>query len=61
MILYRSSTEDSSPSPDAGRYVRIGLAALIGIVIFVIVGNQAVTLFMNINEFGDLFTKPLLY
>ncbi|MEX1996247.1 MAG: UPF0182 family protein [Nitrosopumilaceae archaeon] len=61
MILYRSSTEDSSPSPDAGRYVRIGLAALIGIVIFVIVGNQAVTLFMNVSEFGDLFTKPLLY
>ena len=61
MILYSSSTEDSSSSPDAGRYVRIGLAALIGIVIFVIVGNQAVTLFMNINEFGDLFTKPLLY
>ncbi len=61
MILYSSSTEDSSPSPGAGRYVRVGLAALIGIVIFVIVGNQAVTLFMNVNEFGDLFTKPLLY
>ncbi len=61
MILYSSSTEDSTSSPDAGKYVRIGLSALIGIVIFVIVGNQAVTLFMNINEFGDLFTKPLSY
>ena len=61
MILYSSSTEDSSPSSDAGKYIRIGLAALIGIVIFVIVGNQAVTLFMNVKEFGDLFTKPLLY
>ncbi|MGI0009990.1 MAG: UPF0182 family protein, partial [Nitrosopumilaceae archaeon] len=61
MILYSSSTEDSPQSPDAGRYVRLGLAALIGIVIFVVVGNQAVILFMNVNEFSDLFTKPLFY
>jgi hypothetical protein len=61
VILYSSSTEDSPQSPDAGRYVRLGLAALIGIVIFVVVGNQAVVLFMNVNEFSDLFTKPLFY
>ena len=59
--MYSSSTEDSPQSPDAGRYVRLGLAALIGIVIFVVVGNQAVVLFMNVNEFSDLFTKPLFY
>ncbi|MGI0041897.1 MAG: UPF0182 family protein, partial [Nitrosopumilaceae archaeon] len=61
MILYSSSTEDSPQSPDAGRYVRLGLAALIGIVIFVVVGNQAIILFMNVNEFSDLFTKPMFY
>jgi len=61
VILYSSSTEDSPQSPDAGRYVRLGIAALIGIVIFVVVGNQAVVLFMNVNEFDDLFTKPLFY
>ena len=59
--MYSSSTENSPQSPDAGRYVRLGLAALIGIVIFVVVGNQAVVLFMNVNEFNDLFTKPLFY
>jgi hypothetical protein len=61
VILYSSSTEDSPQSPDAGRYVRLGLAAIIAIVIFVVVGNQAVWLFMNVNEFDDLFTKPLYF
>ena len=61
MILYSSPTQDGTPPPDTGRYIRIGIAALIGIVIFVIVSNQAVIFFMNVNEFGDLFTKPLYY
>lgn len=59
--MYSSSTQDGTPSPYTGRYIRLGIAALIGIVIFVIVSNQAVIFFMNINEFGDVFTKPLYY
>jgi hypothetical protein len=35
--------------------------AIIGIVIFTMVGNQAVILSMNFTEFGDQFTKPLYY
>ncbi|MBI3842736.1 MAG: hypothetical protein HY295_06320, partial [Thaumarchaeota archaeon] len=49
--MYSSSTQDGTPPPDTGRYIRIGIAALIGIVIFVTVSNQAVIFFMNINEF----------
>ncbi|HEV2192922.1 MAG TPA: UPF0182 family protein [Nitrosopumilaceae archaeon] len=61
MILYSSSTQDNPPPRDAGRYIRIGIAALIGIIIFVMVSNQAVILFMNVKEFGHLFTQPLYY
>ena len=59
--MYSSSTQDNPPPRDAGRYIRIGLGALIGIIIFVMVSNQAVILFMNVKEFGHLFTKPLYY
>ena len=38
-----------------------GIIAVIGIVIFVMVGNQAVILSMNFTEFGDQFSKPLYY
>ncbi|HMK32019.1 MAG TPA: hypothetical protein VK431_00170, partial [Nitrosopumilaceae archaeon] len=61
MILYSSSTQDNPPPRDTGRYIRIGIAALIGIIIFVMISNQAVILFMNVKEFGHLFTKPLYY
>src|SRR5438309_6196461 len=61
MILYSSSTQDNPPPRDAGRYIRIGIAALIGVIIFVMISNQAVILFMNVKEFGHLFTKPLYY
>ncbi len=59
--MYSSSTQDNPPPRDAGRYIRIGIAALIGIIIFVMVSNQAVILFMNVKEYGHLFTKPLYY
>ena len=61
MILYSASTDKQAPPPDAGKYIKLGVAAVIGIIIFSIVGNQAVVLFMNFNEFGDQFTKPLYY
>ncbi|AFS79942.1 hypothetical protein NKOR_00080 [Candidatus Nitrosopumilus koreensis AR1] len=61
MILYSASTDKQTPPPDAGKYIRLGIVAVIGIVIFAIVGNQAVILSMNFTEFGDQFTKPLYY
>lgn len=61
MILYSSSTEANSSPPDAGKYIRLGIVAIIGIIILVIVGNQGVILSMNMTEFGYQFTKPLYY
>ena len=59
--MYSASTDKQTPPPDAGKYIRLGIVAIIGIVIFAIVGNQAVVLSMNFTEFGDQFTKPLYY
>jgi len=59
--LYSASTDKQTPPPDTGKYIRLGIVAIIGIVIFVTVGNQAVILSMNFAEFGDQFTKPLYY
>ena len=61
MILYSASTDKQTPPPDAGKYIRLGIVAIIGIVIFALVGNQAVILSMNFTEFGDQFSKPLYY
>ncbi|MBA4438265.1 MAG: hypothetical protein H2B06_05435, partial [Nitrosopumilaceae archaeon] len=51
--MYSASTDKQTPPPDAGKYIRLGIIAIIGIVIFAIVGNQAVVLSMNFTEFGD--------
>lgn len=59
--MYSTSKEEGPPPPDAGKYIRLGIVVAIAIVIFAIVGNQAVILSMNITEFEDKFTKPLLY
>ncbi|HZS73009.1 MAG TPA: hypothetical protein VFA69_00755, partial [Candidatus Nitrosotalea sp.] len=59
--MYNSSTQSSPPPRDAGKYVRIGIVALIAIVIFVLTSNQAVVLYMNWQEFGTIFTKPLYF
>ena len=61
MILYSASTDKQTPPPDAGKFIRLAVVAIIGIVIFTMVGNQAVILSMNFTEFGDQFTKPLFY
>lgn len=61
MILYSASTDKQTPPPDAGKFIRLGIIAIIGIVIFAMVGNQAVVLSMNFTEFGDQFSKPLFY
>jgi len=59
--LYSASTDKQTPPPDTGKFVRLGVVAIIGVVIFALVGNQAVILSMNFTEFGDQFTKPLYY
>ena len=59
--MYSASTDKQAPPPDAGKYIRLAIVAIIGIVIFTMVGNQAVILSMNFTEFGDQFTKPLYY
>jgi hypothetical protein len=58
--LWDSYTEDK-PKQDVGRYIRLGLFALIGVVIFGIVSNQSIIILMNVNEFSELFTKPIYY
>ena len=59
--MYSAAASKETPPPDTGKYVRLGVVAVIGIVIFLTVGNQAVGLSMNFSEFGDKFTKPLYY
>lgn len=59
--MYSASTDKQTPPPDAGKFIRLGIIAIIGIVIFAMVGNQAVVLSMNFTEFGDQFSKPLFY
>ncbi|MDE1764286.1 MAG: UPF0182 family protein [Thaumarchaeota archaeon] len=59
--MYSSSTQSNPPPRDISRYIKIGIAAIIAIVIFVLGSNQAVILYMNFQEFGTLFTKPLYF
>ena len=56
-----SAPSENTAQPDAGKYIRIGIVAAIGLIIFAIVGSQGVTLSMNFSEFGEQFTKPLYY
>ncbi|SRR6266487_4214749 len=53
--------EDKASGSNSRRIVYHVLFATIGIIIFAIVSNQSVNLFMNIVEFGGIFTKPLYY
>ncbi len=59
--MYSASTDKQAPPPDTGKFIRLGIVAIIGIVIFATVGNQAVVLSMNFTEFGEQFSKPLYY
>ena len=57
--MYSAEKQDgNAPPPDAGKLIRIGLVAIIGVVFFALAGNQAVILSMNVTEFADTFTKP---
>lgn len=59
--MYSSSSESNSPQPGAGKLIRLGIVAIIGVIVLVMVGNQGVVLSMNMTEFGEQFTKPLQY
>ena len=60
--MYSAEKEDgNAPPPDAGKFIRIGIVALITIVFFALAGNQAVILSMNVTEFAETFTKPLAF
>ena len=59
--MYTESADKPSPPSNMGKYVKIGLFAALGAIIFALAGNQAVTMFMNLTEFDDQFTKPLYY
>jgi len=60
--LYSAKNEGGSQQPpDAGKFIKLGIIAIIVVVIFALAGNQAVVLSMNITEFADVFTKPLLF
>jgi hypothetical protein len=59
--LWDTYNEDKAPRADIGRIVRIAVFAALGVIIFSIVGNQSVNLLMNMEEFGEVFTKPLYY
>lgn len=60
MLLYNASSDKQTP-PDAGKYIKLGIVAIIGVIILVIIGNQGVILSMNFSEFGEEFSKPLYY
>ena len=59
--MYSAEKASSGPPPDAGKFVRIAIGAIIGIVILALAGNQAVVLSMNVTEFDKIFTQPLYY
>ena len=57
--MYSAEKASSGPPPDTGKVVRIAVAAIIGIIILALAGNQAVELLMNVTEFDRIFTQPL--
>lgn len=59
--MWDTYNEDRTPRADIGKIARIAVLAAVGVIIFSIVGNQSVNLFMNVEEFGEIFTKPLFY
>ena len=59
--MYSAEKASSGPPPDTGKVVRFAVAAIIGIIILALAGNQAVELLMNVTEFDKIFTQPLYY
>ncbi|MGI0039226.1 MAG: UPF0182 family protein, partial [Nitrososphaera sp.] len=59
--MWDSYSEDGAPRSDIGRIVKIAILAAMGVVIFVVAGNQSVNLLLNASEFGGVYTKTLYY
>ena len=59
--MYSTSIDKQAPPPDTGKFIKLCIVAIIGVIIFATVGNQTVSLSMNFTEFGEQFTKPLFY
>lgn len=59
--MWDAYSEDRAPSANIGRIIRIAIFLALGVIIFAIVSNQSVNLLMNVEEFGDIFTRPLYY
>ena len=59
--MYSSAKASTGPPPDVSKYLRLGIIAIIAIIAFLLVGNQAVVLFMNVEEFAEIFTTPLYF
>lgn len=59
--MYSSAKANTGPPPDVSKFLRLGIIAIVAVIAFLLVGNQAVVLFMNFEEFADLFTTPLYF
>lgn len=60
--MWNPFNEDSgTPGFKIWRIIRIAVFVLIGLIIFWVASSQSVNLFMNVIEFGNVFTKPLFY
>ena len=57
--MYSSAKASTGPPPDAAKFLRLGIIAIIVVMAFLLVGNQGVVLLMNFEEFADLFITPL--
>ena len=56
--MYSAEKENNGPPPDTGKVVRFAVAAIIGIIILALAGNQAVELLMNVTEFDKIWFNP---
>ncbi len=60
--MWNPFNEDSgTPGFKIWRIIRIAVFVIIGLIIFFVASSQSVNLFMNVFEFGNVFTKPLYY
>lgn len=56
-----STTTEKAPPPDTGKYVLWAIIGILALIIFIIAGSQSVSLWMNFEEFGEEFNRPLYY
>lgn len=59
--MYTESTDKPSPPSDIGKYVKVAVFVVLGLVVLLLAGNQLVVMLMNFTEFDEQFAKPLYY